>query len=99
MRGLRDPSTEIDALRIAACDLPRPVVPVLDGSASGAGRGLSLRLSLGYGNSHSGLQKIWQQDVIEPDENAEDASMRVAPASAMACPHWPDRDCLRPTVR
>ena len=40
-------------------------------------RGLSLRLSPGYGNSHSGLQKIWQQDVIEPDENAKDASMRV----------------------
>ena len=46
-------------------------------AAGRAGRGLSLRLSPGYGNSHSGLQKIWQQDVIEPDENAEDASMRV----------------------
>ena len=42
-----------------------------------AGRGLSLRLSPGYGNSQSGLQNIWQQDVIELDESPADASMRV----------------------
>ena len=46
-------------------------------AAGKAGRGLSLRLSPGYGNIQSGLQNIWQQDVIESDGNAADASMRV----------------------
>ena len=46
-------------------------------AAGKAGRGLSLRLSPGYGNSQSGLQNIWQQDVIELDESPADASMRV----------------------
>ena len=46
-------------------------------AAGTAGRGLSLRLSPGYGNTPSGLQKIWQQDVIEQDANSRDAGMRV----------------------
>ena len=46
-------------------------------AAGTAGRGLSLNLSPGYGNTPSGLQKIWQQDVIEQDANSRDAGMRV----------------------
>ena len=37
----------------------------------------SVGLGKGEVEIHNGLQKIWQQDVIEPDETAEDASMRV----------------------
>ena len=61
--------------------------------------GLSLWLRSGYGNSHSGLQKIWQQDVNEPDENAEDASMRVGTRVGYGLPSLSGQGCSRPTVR
>ena len=68
-------------------------------AAGKRGRGLSFRLSPGYGNSPSGLQKIWQQDVIERDENTKDPACGWTPASVTVCPHLPDRDCSRPTAK